>query len=461
MGDRWLSGPAGTQGGRRSVVKEKSTIYIQLGDRKVSKLTHFQATKSLLLGAMERQRNQFRRLHDRFWGTKWSSSTAPDSPVWVLGVCYKLSSSSGEGGDEATATPQDVNEFLQDFSSRIWLTYRRGFEALGPAKLTSDVGWGCMLRSGQMLLAQAMVCHYLKREWRRDQEQPHEQKYLEILQSFGDSLDESSPFSIHNILEAGNPYGVVAGSWLGPYALCRTIEALAIRDTQSWEKGTRKRALPMAVCVVSGDAEGERGGAPVLCIEDVAELCTDWDKGTAKWAPLLLLVPLVLGVDKVNPRYLPSLRATFCFPQSLGIAGGKPGASTYLVGIQDDQALYLDPHEVQQVVRTSPDDAVKVDTSSYHCSVVRRMALEAIDPSLALGFYCRDKAEFEDLCTRSSELAKESNGAPMFTVAQSRSRKLTSEMSFGKLRLDGQDSTSGDTENVDVASTSEDDWQIL
>ena len=49
-------------------------------------------------------------------------------------------------------------------------------------------------------------------------------------------------------------------------------------------------------------------------------------------------------------RYLPSLRATFTFPQSLGIAGGKPRASTYLVGVQDDQAMYLDPHETQQVI---------------------------------------------------------------------------------------------------------------
>lgn len=51
-------------------------------------------------------------------------------------------------------------------------------------------------------------------------------------------------------------------------------------------------------------------------------------------------------------RYLPLLCATFKFPQSLGILGGRPGASTYIVGVQDEKAFYLDPHEVQQVNAT-------------------------------------------------------------------------------------------------------------
>lgn len=43
------------------------------------------------------------------------------------------------------------------------------------------------------------------------------------------------------------------------------------------------------------------------------------------------------------------MSATFAFPQSLGLLGGRPGASTYIVGVQDEKAFYLDPHEVQQV----------------------------------------------------------------------------------------------------------------
>jgi hypothetical protein len=48
-------------------------------------------------------------------------------------------------------------------------------------------------------------------------------------------------------------------------------------------------------------------------------------------------------------RYIPLLKETFKFPQSLGILGGKPGTSTYIAGVQEDRALYLDPHDVQMV----------------------------------------------------------------------------------------------------------------
>ena len=87
--------------------------------------------------------------------------------------------------DESTANniPEDGGwpiPFLDDFEARIWLTYRSNFPAIARSQdpkalsamtfsvrlrsqlvdqngFTSDTGWGCMIRSGQSLLANAIL----------------------------------------------------------------------------------------------------------------------------------------------------------------------------------------------------------------------------------------------------------------------------------------------------------------
>ncbi|KAI3816597.1 hypothetical protein L1987_16300 [Smallanthus sonchifolius] len=383
-----------------------------------------------------------RRIQERVLGYKTNVSNSV-SDIWLLGVCYNICL---ENPSQELVHSKGYAAFAEDFSSRILMTYRKGFVSIGDSKYSSDVNWGCMLRSSQMLVAQALLIHRLGRSWRKPLHQPFDRDYIEILHMFGDS--EGSPFSIHNLLKAGESYALAPGSWVGPYAMCRTWETLVRSKIE--KDGFQDKSFPMAIYVVSGDEDGERGGAPVLCIEDASRICSEFSRNQVEWSPILLLVPLVLGLDKVNPRYLPLLAATFTFPQSLGILGGRPGASTYLVGVQDDKAFYLDPHEVQQAVNINKDN-LEADTSSYHCNVVRQIPLESIDPSLAIGFYCRDKDDFDEFCSRASELAAESNGAPLFTVTQSRYSPKPSR-SHEADSFDAADDAEGSTQ---------DDWQLL
>ncbi|KAG6478301.1 cysteine protease ATG4B-like isoform X1 [Zingiber officinale] len=354
-----------------------------------------------------------RRLQDHILGLNRAYTLSSTSEIWFLGKCYKLSpaesiSNSAHGNSFAA--------FLEDFSSRVWITYRKGFEPIGNSKFTCDVNWGCMIRSSQMLIAQTLILHHMGRSWRKPMQKPYDLQYIEILHLFGDS--SSRVFSIHSLLEAGKAYGLAAGSWLGPYAMCRTWETIINANKEQDDNDKHKQRFPMVLYILSGDKDGEQGGAPIVCIEVAARLCHDFNKGQQDWAPILLLVPLVLGLEKINPRYVPLLGETFTFPQCLGILGGKPGASTYIVGVQDEKALYLDPHEVQSAVDIKMDDR-EADCSSYHCSTVRHLPLDAIDSSLAIGFYCRDKDDFEDFCSRATRLADNSSGAPLFTVLQS------------------------------------------
>ena len=53
-----------------------------------------------------------------------------------------------------------------------------------------------------------------------------------------------------------------------------------------------------------------------------------------KWCALILLVPVRLGGDEVNPIYVNPLRSLFTLESCMGIIGGKPKHSLYYVGFQ-------------------------------------------------------------------------------------------------------------------------------
>ncbi|XP_022841530.1 cysteine protease ATG4-like [Olea europaea var. sylvestris] len=395
----------------------------------------------------------------RILGFNKSTGSLSNSDIWLLGICYKIA----QQGDDLNSSSSDPTQkegftaFVEDYSSLILITYRKGFDPIRDSKYTSDVHWGCMLRSSQMLVAQAFLFHKFGRSWRKSIHKLLDQSYIDVLQLFGDS--EDSPFSIHNLLQAGKAYGLAPGSWVGPYAMCRTWETLV----RSKREENKNGGLPsmMTIYVVSGDEDGEHGGAPVLCFQDISRHCFEFSRGEVDWTPVLMLVPLVLGLDKVNPRYLPLLAATFTFPQCLGILGGRPGASTYIVGVQDGKAFYLDPHEVQQVVDIKRD-SIEADTSSYHCNAVRHIPLDLIDPSLAIGFYCRDKSDFDDFCARALELFNQSNGAPLFTIAKTCS---SPNPAAHHETLSGNAARKYDS--IDLLPTDEpedgaqDDWQLI
>ncbi|XP_017576202.1 cysteine protease ATG4D-like [Pygocentrus nattereri] len=354
------------------------------------------------------------------WSLKSKPHLSKTSPVCLLGHTYQLSS---EGERE---------QFRRAFSSLLWMTYRKGFAPVGGSSLTSDSGWGCMLRTAQMLLAQGLLihlmpegwtwpgaCHQTKDDldvkapqqsgrrsdlgklWRRrsvgstldNVEDTEDSKHRHLVAWFGDT--PSAPFSLHQLVELGKTSGKRAGDWYGP-----SIAAHILR------KAVAASEVPNLAVYVAQDCTVYVGDVVRLCEEPQSQCNTS----------IIILVPVRLGGDTFNPAYVECVKKLLQLKCCIGIIGGKPKHSLYFVGFQDDKLLYLDPHLCQAAVDVSQ---ANFPLESFHCKAARKMSFHRMDPSCTLGFYARNRKDFDSLRTEiTTALTSSLETYPIFTFVE-------------------------------------------
>ncbi|KAI8873539.1 peptidase C54, partial [Ramicandelaber brevisporus] len=272
--------------------------------------------------------------------------------------------------------------FYDDFVSRLWFTYRARYPAIAGSAFTTDSGWGCMLRAGQMILAQALMVRFLGREWKRPSDgQPVDHTYQQIVSWFLDELSATTPFSIHHMTALGKQFGKNVGEWFGPHGTANIIKELT-KDHA--ECGLAVHIVPDGV--VYRD----------LVLEDATAAAG----GDGEFRPMLILVTTRLGIDFLNPYYYPFITSCLMNPSCVGIGGGKPSSALYISFGQprsDTILLYLDPHYTRPAIPagTSHLDLTREQLDTYHCTSVRRVPISKLDPSMMIGFLVRTKGEFE------------------------------------------------------------------
>ncbi|CCW60920.1 unnamed protein product [Phytomonas sp. EM1] len=274
-------------------------------------------------------------------------------------LCYPLQLIGD--ADHPITTPKELEMELQKQYNIF--TYRSDFEGISTNTgfvVHSDQGWGCLLRTSQMLLA-----HFLHRYGR-----PSDFS----LRLFVDESTDAAPFSIHNMIKSVWDDKTFCAEYWSPSQACETVRKTMENAVKGGALGTKFSVVCSSNgCLFSEDVEQPlRGDTEVV----------------------LLLTPVrVSAVSRLTQETYLELENLMCQPECLGVVGGVPGRSYYFFGHNQTQMAYLDPHQRVQPALTSLSSASTVPTLAD----ARSVHWSRVDTSLFLAFAVRDAAEWSHL----------------------------------------------------------------
>jgi len=390
------------------------------------------------------------------------TSFSEKSPVWLLGVPYSRNKDKNS----------EFEAFKGDFESRIWFSYRKDLPVFGGTDLTSDAGWGCMLRSTQMMISQALLLHTEGRQ-PPSSLQDRNINRRRIIKLFSESEDSSdAPFSIQNLVDLSSGVGRGAGNWFGPATAAYLVQMAWLKNLQNPVEGvlddlaiyvaqdcTVYKHDVLTICTGQSESTEEVEGFSVVespsethdrflpgdpaqtseqfLTSESADLQysfseevtvgeeTSWTLPTHavknEWKSVVILVPIRVGGEKLNPVYSSCLTSLLTLPCCIGWVGGRPSHSLYFIGFQDQFLINLDPHRVQPLIDTKQPE---FDLSTFMCKNARKISINKMDPSCCLGFYIRTRDEFEMWCL---EIEQYVTPQPESNPASSSSTRTTSQ----------------------------------
>ena len=247
--------------------------------------------------------------------------------------------------------------------------------------LRTDAGWGCMLRSAQMMLAQTVRVHFhpegLYSDGRRLRKRDTTEEQVRIASWFADFpnpdlsvhipnsqtpsddavlRDDYHWYSLHQMVAAGLGLGVLPGEWYGPTTAChvlRELNELHCRhleykrhvDRHNDEKGMFRVHIATEGCIyldvidhlMTKDQESKVTSDEVSMDDPLRIPQPSAETKKEEWdTSLLLLLPLRLGIQSIpTEKYGGPLAKLMQFPQSVGMLGGTPRHALWFYGAAD------------------------------------------------------------------------------------------------------------------------------
>lgn len=218
----------------------------------------------------------------------------------------------------------------------LFACYRNGFSSCDG--FTDDVGWGCTLRSFQMVLSNALSSAGVS----------HPEQYI---------MDDPTtcPFALQHLVSVGKKvYKIRAGEWFTPSMGARALYECCPSD------------LPLSVRL-----HGEK------------EITED-----SFSKPVLLLFAVRLGIDRLEKNVQETLKKFLKDERCMGLVSGKKTSSYYIIGLTpEENPVYMDPHELRSY-----------QDGNYKCAKLHsNIPLGSLNPSMAIAFLLQSKSEYDDV----------------------------------------------------------------
>ena len=244
---------------------------------------------------------------------------------WISGKCFNH---------------HQLEDFNIIFKQNVWFTYRKNLPEIETG-ITSDFGWGCLLRCLQMILISSL------------KELFPEKEHLSLFLDKPDSL-----FSIHQLCYFKKIlYDTDISDWIGPYAASHIAYSIN-KSNDNFE---------YRIIVVDNSVI---------------------DRNLILNKPTIMFLPVRLGIEKIDPKYYIHLYTLFTNQCCRGFISGQKGSGYYFNAINSEFMIYyLDPHFLQDCK----------NNIEYYTNDIKKIPIDKLDPNVSFCFSIKNETEYKSI----------------------------------------------------------------
>ena len=340
-----------------------------------------------------------------------------------------------------TYTKDIIDKLIYQIGKIIYLSYKKNFTKIKNPKnnqyYTSDAGWGCMIRCGQMLLSRGIYKYYKQMKYDSFNALKETSKffldnpldinelpepfihmmstYLKSIDVINNNKDKTliscySPFSLKSICLNGIICDKSAGEWFSDVNMCYLFQLIS----EKYNLFNNLKILSFQSCVVKEDIIKSCFSTEKTFTNENEFIVYDGNKYYFKNMGIIF-ISVRLGINVISKEYHESIRKYFLCKESIGIIGGIKNLAYYFIGYKNNgNLLYLDPHKKKKCRKFINE----IDYNDKYLSKnIHSLNINKMTTALSFGFIFRNFKEYNDLF-KFFLINMKSFDYPLFTVTE-------------------------------------------